>query len=79
MRELLRSTDPVRLSWLTALLADAGVEAVVFDLHTSILEGSIGAIPRRLVVAEEDYGRAVRILRESGEGDGLGEGAGEPW
>ncbi|PWC48910.1 DUF2007 domain-containing protein [Azospirillum sp. TSA6c] len=67
MTELLRTTDPVRLSWLVALLADAGIEAVVLDSYTSILEGSIGAIPRRLMVDTEDAAQAVRILREAGE------------
>ncbi len=67
MREILRTTDPVRLSWLLALLADAGIEAVVLDTHTSILEGSIGAIPRRLMVPDEDAAQAVRVLREAGE------------
>ena len=67
MREILRTTDPVRLSWLIALLADAGIEAVVLDTHTSILEGSIGAIPRRLMVAADDAAQAVRVLREAGE------------
>ncbi|GLR80187.1 hypothetical protein TSH100_30680 [Azospirillum sp. TSH100] len=67
MTELLRTTDPVRLSWLVALLADAGIEAIVLDSHTSILEGSIGAIPRRLMVDTEDAAQAVRILREAGE------------
>ena len=50
MKELLRTNDAVRLSWLQALLAAAGIEAVVLDTHTSIIEGSIGAIPRRLMV-----------------------------
>lgn len=67
MKEILRTNDPVRVSWLTALLKDAGVSVVVLDTHTSILEGSIGAIPRRLVVADEDHARAVRVLREAGE------------
>jgi hypothetical protein len=67
MKELLRTVDPVLLSWLTALLADAGIEAVVLDTYTSILEGSIGAIPRRLMVATEDEWRARQVLREAGE------------
>ncbi|MFP5512899.1 MAG: DUF2007 domain-containing protein [Alphaproteobacteria bacterium] len=67
MIELLRITDPVRLSWLVALLADAGIEAIVLDTHTSILEGSIGAIPRRLMVDADDAVQAIRILREAGE------------
>ncbi|HYH17752.1 MAG TPA: DUF2007 domain-containing protein [Azospirillum sp.] len=67
MKELLRTTDIVRLSWVSALLADAGIDAVVFDTHTSILEGSIGAIPRRLMVADADEAEARRVLREAGE------------
>jgi hypothetical protein len=67
MRELLRTNDPVRLSWIQALLADAGIEAVVLDTHTSIVEGSIGAIPRRLCVIAEDFERAKRVLDEAGE------------
>lgn len=66
MKELLRTNDPVELSFLQALLADAGIESLVLDQHTSILEGSIGAIPRRLVVDDEDYRAARRVLSESG-------------
>ena len=67
MRELLRTNDPVKLSWIQALLADAGIEAVVMDTHTSIVEGSIGAIPRRLCVLAEDLEHARRVLDEAGE------------
>jgi hypothetical protein len=67
MRELLRTNDTVRLSWLQALLASAGIEAVVLDQHTSIIEGSIGAIPRRLMVREEDESRARAVLQDAGQ------------
>jgi hypothetical protein len=67
LRVLATSNDPVRLSFLTVLLADAGITAVVLDAHTSAIEGSIGAIPRRLVVAAEDELRARRVLAEAGE------------
>lgn len=67
MRELMRTNDLVRLSWLKALLASAGIEAVVLDDHTSIMEGSIGAIPRRLMVREEDEKRARTVMNEAGE------------
>ena len=67
MRVLATSNDPVRLSFLTVLLADAGIAAVVLDAHASAIEGSIGAIPRRLMVAEEDEPRARRVLAEAGE------------
>ena len=67
MKELLRTNDVVKLSWLQALLADSGIEAVVLDVHTSIIEGSIGAIPRRLSVSDDDYERAKRVLEAAGE------------
>jgi hypothetical protein len=68
------SNNMVRLSFLTALLADAGIEAVLLDLHTSVLEGSAGAIPRRLVVSPDNYARACRILRDAGEWTGEASG-----
>lgn len=67
MRELLRCNDPVRLSWLSALLSDAGIESVVFDHHASIVEGSIGALQRRLMVLNEDWSAARRVLDDAGE------------
>ena len=67
MRVIATSNDPVRLSFLIALLADAGITAIVLDSHASIMDGSIGAVPRRLVVAEEDEAPARRLLREAGE------------
>jgi hypothetical protein len=67
MRELLRSNDVVKLSWIEALLSDAGIESVIFDTHTSIVEGSIGPIPRRLCVADDDYTRARAVLDAAGE------------
>ncbi len=67
MRELLRTNDTVRLSWLQAMLASAGIEAVIMDTHTSIIEGSIGAIPRRLMVRADDESRARAVLKEIGE------------
>jgi hypothetical protein len=67
LTELLRSNDIVRLSWLTSLLEDAGIHAVLLDSHTSVIEGSIGAIPRRLMVPDDDLARARRLLAEAGE------------
>jgi len=67
MVELLRTNDVVRLSFLGALLADAGIESLVLDTHTSIVEGSIGAIPRRLMVDDDDLVRARRVLDLAGE------------
>jgi len=70
MKELLRTNDVVRLSWLQALLGDSGIESLILDHHTSLVEGSIGAIPRRLVVAERDYKRACALLAAAGEDEG---------
>ena len=67
MKELLRTNDVVRLSWAQALLRDAGIESVVLDQHTSLVEGSIGAIPRRLMVHEDDETRARVVLRDVGD------------
>jgi len=67
MKELLRTNDPVRLSWLTALLSEQDIEAIVFDTHTSILEGSVSAIPRRLMVIDEDFDAACEVLAAAGE------------
>lgn len=66
----MRTNDVVKLSWIQALLADSGIETVLLDVHTSIIEGSIGAIPRRLAVIDEDYPQAIRILRAAGEEGG---------
>jgi hypothetical protein len=67
MQELVRTNDFVRLSWLQALLASAGIEAVVLDGYTSVMEGSIGAIPRRLMVYDDDELRARAVMKEAGE------------
>lgn len=63
MIEILRTNDPVALSFAEALLKGEGIAAVVFDSHMSVLEGSIPVLQRRLMVADED-GRAARALLE---------------
>ncbi len=70
MVELLRTNDMVLISWLTALLADAGVEAVILDGYTSVVEGSVNAIERRLMVVDGDAERAWRALDGAGIGHG---------
>ena len=69
MRELLRSNEMVFLSWADALLKSEDIEIFVLDGHMSVLEGSAGAILRRVMVADEDYERAKRVLQDAGEGD----------
>src|SRR5260370_37239076 len=70
MKELVRTNDPVRLSWLQALLAGAGIDTIILDTHTSIIEGSIGAIPPRLMVSVDDHRRACAALADAGEAAG---------
>ena len=65
MRELMRTNDLVALSYATHLLHGAGIDHLVLDEHMSALEGSIGALPRRLVVLEEDFAAASRLLRNA--------------
>jgi hypothetical protein len=66
MVEVYRTGDVVLLSFLQALLADGGVDSVVFDGHISALEARIGAFPCRLMVPADDAAAARAILRESG-------------
>ncbi|MCP5366598.1 MAG: DUF2007 domain-containing protein [Hyphomicrobiales bacterium] len=66
MIELARIDDPVKLSWLTARLREAGIEAVVFDTHTSgLYAGMLDTVRCRVMVAEDDAARARAILREA--------------
>ena len=59
MKEVLRTNDLVLLSYATHVLAEAGIEAHVFDAHISAVEGSIGAFPRRLMVDDDDISKAL--------------------
>ena len=53
MRELIRTNDAVLVSAVVALLEGAGIRSMVFDQNMSVLEGSLGVLPRRLLVADE--------------------------
>ena len=68
MREVLRSNNPVLLSFVEALLRDAGLQPVIADGNMSVMEGSIGILPRRIMVIPEDLGPARRVLRDAGLG-----------
>jgi hypothetical protein len=73
MREILRTTDPTAIAFSTALLRAEDIDCFVLDVHMSVLEGGIGAFPRRLMVPERDAVHARAILRDNGV-DGLTEG-----
>ncbi|WP_086998018.1 DUF2007 domain-containing protein [Rhizobium sullae] len=66
MHELIRANDPVLLSYAQSLLEDAGIHCFVADQGMSILEGSLGMLPRRLLVGEERADQARRILTDAG-------------
>ncbi len=66
MRELLRSNDAVLISFAQSVLRAAGIACSVVDQHMSVLEGSIGAFPRRLLVGEADLAAARTELSSAG-------------
>jgi hypothetical protein len=66
MKELLRTNDPTVIAYATALLDGEGIQSFQMDTHMSVLEGSIGILPRRLMVRQADLFRARAVLRENG-------------
>jgi hypothetical protein len=60
--ELLKSNDLVLISYVMHLLAEEGIEAMVFDEHMSAVEGSIGALPRRIMIGRDDLDRSRDLL-----------------
>jgi hypothetical protein len=66
MRELVRTNDTVLVSAVGALLAAAGIHHLVFDQNMSVLEGSLGVLPRRVLVADDEFAAARRVLTDAG-------------
>lgn len=66
MIELLRTNDPVLISFVEALLRDAGLDHFVADQNMSIVEGSLGILPRRIMVSEADIEQARRLITDAG-------------
>lgn len=66
MKELLRTNDPTEIAFAKALLQGEDIEWFEMDVHMSVLEGSIGVLPRRLLVADRDYFMASAALRDNG-------------
>lgn len=71
MKELLRSNDPVLLSFVSSLLTEAGIGFIVLDTNMSVMEGSIGILPRRVLVEEDCIDSARNLLTEAGVGHDL--------
>ncbi|GAC1331046.1 MAG: DUF2007 domain-containing protein [Beijerinckiaceae bacterium] len=74
MIELLRTNDLVLISAIRAILAEDEINVFVVDEHMSSLEGSVGFLPRRVLVVDEDLARARRLLVEAGLGGELKRG-----
>lgn len=65
MKEVLRSNDPTEIAFATALLRGEEIECFVLDQHMSALEGSIGILPRRMMVHPDDLEAARQVLRDN--------------
>ena len=76
MRELVRTNDAVLITAIEALLKGAGIRHMVLDQNMSVLDGSIGMLPRRIVVDEDSLARARRLLTDAGLGHELRPDAG---
>lgn len=70
MKEVLRTTNPLVLTRAADLLESEGIAAFPLDQHMSVLEGSLGILPRRLMVADRDHFMARAILRDNEIDDG---------
>ncbi|HEX9881373.1 MAG TPA: DUF2007 domain-containing protein [Hyphomicrobium sp.] len=68
MRDLVTTNDPVLLNYVQVLLEDAGIGVAVFDGNMSAVQGSLGAVQKRLAVPEDNWADARRLLDEAGLG-----------
>lgn len=66
MKELVRTNDPTLIAFVTALLDEEGITSFQMDVHMSVLEGSIGILPRRVMVADRDLFLARAVLKDHG-------------
>ncbi len=65
MKELLRTNDPTAIAFAKALLEGEDIDCFEMDVHMSVLEGSIGILPRRLMVRDVDHFRAKAVLKDN--------------
>lgn len=66
MRELLRTNDPTTVAFATALLGGEGIDCFPVDLNMSVLEGSLGILPQRILVHDDDLEDAREVMRDNG-------------
>jgi hypothetical protein len=76
VKEIMRTNDAVLVSAVEALLNGAGINHVVFDQNMSVLEGSLGILPRRVLVDDDQVKAARRLLEDAGLGRELRPDAG---
>jgi Putative prokaryotic signal transducing protein len=69
MIELLRTNDAVIISFVESLMRDAGIGFLTADQNMSVLDGSIGILPRRVLVESDRIDEARRILTDAGIAD----------
>ena len=65
MKELFKTNDRTLISFATALLKAEDIDCFTLDVHMSVLEGSIGIMPRRVMVANDDLFIARAVLRDN--------------
>jgi hypothetical protein len=68
LKTLVKSNDVVLIGFVRSLLDDGGIDNVLLDTNMSVLEGSLGILPQRIVVKEEDFAAARGLMREAGLG-----------
>jgi hypothetical protein len=71
MREIVRTNDIVLISAIEALFNGANIRHMVLDQNMSVLEGSLGLLPRRILVEDDNVERARRLLTDAGLGHEL--------
>ncbi len=71
MREIVRTNDAVLITAIEALLKGAGIRHMVLDQNMSVLDGSLGMLPRRIVVDSDSVAQARRVLTDAGLGHEL--------
>jgi len=65
MQTVIATTNPATLNFAEAVLKSEGIQSFIMDANMSLVDGSIGIIPRRLCVANSDYDEAVKLLTEA--------------
>ena len=71
MEAIVKTVDPIVLSFAQSVLTDADIPSIVLDNHMSMMDGSVGVLPRRLMVGTDDLDQARLRLQEAGLGHEL--------